>query len=522
MIQVLLPALLACARAGAQPQPPAVPRLGSAVKLVVYDDRGHVMDLPKFLGYIGRADAKSRPDPAHSGIMVTSPDGSAGMKPALTQEGSLILLSWDRLPRVKISLPWPVADDGFSTVWIDKGGEGYRDGDVVYLNEEIATSEYRAFQDALERHEAEMVPAYKPGRKSKKRFDKTREELAKAQKVQDARKRAKAFDRVIHDVSLSWEKLLFEHGLQMALDPKRAPSMRFGLTLDESILDRIDQYPWIVDMIKRSGANWVRLVFRANPADFTYSRISSFNEYDGIVAALRKGGIRVMGTILDTNQWPTTLTPEIYAARTRNLVLHYEDQIKSWEIGVEINGDWLGGLRSPLPQDTIFRIHQAAAAQVKRIDPGLETVTTLYWWDGTAPDASHSLFGWLERYQPRGFGRDVDVVGLSLWPGDNPVGMAFDRIFERVSQYFPDKHVMLTNFGYVEDKDLHGYWWLAPDDVEGGRRDLMVYYTTAACAFPRSLCGGFWWQTLDQILPQRRRSGDLYRVFSRTLQQLGR
>lgn len=495
---------------------------GGTIKLIAYDDRGKLMNLERFLAFIGRADGPEQPNPAQAPIMVTSPDGDAGAKPQLKQQGELILLSWRDLPRVRLSLPWPVADDGFSTVWLDKGGSGYADGDVVYLNEDIALTQYRYFKDALERHEAEMQPAYKPGSKSTKAFDRARDAVAKAEKTKDGVKRARAFDAALHETAMAWEKLLFEHGLQTALTDRRANALRFGLTIDDSILQRIDQYQWIVDMIKRSGANWVRLVFAPNPNDFEYRKVSSFNEYDGVVSALRQSGIRVMGTVLDTNQWPSELTPRIYSQRTRNLVLHYEDQIKSWEIGVEINGDWLGGHRHPLSQDEVFRIHQAAADQVKQIDEGLETVTTLYWWDGTAPDAAHSLLGWLERYQPRGFGRNVDVISLSLWPEDNPVGLAFDTVFHKVGQIFPDKRIMLGSFGYVEEKKLQGYWWLTPDDVEAARRDLVILYTTASCAFPKSMCGGFWWQTLDQMLPERHRDTDLFRAYSRTLSQLGR
>lgn len=515
---------LACALLGAQePKDPAPPGAGgSSVKLIAYDGGGHAMDLPKFLAFIGRADRKNPPDPAEAGIFAASPEGLAAAKPELKQSGALLTLRWEGLARIALSLPWPVAEDGFSTVWADKGGAGFSDGDVLYLNEEIALAQHRFFKEAWLKHTKDMDPAYQPGAKAKKLQARAQELMAEAQGLKEGAKRAAGFDKALKETALAWEKMLFEHGLQIAGHERFRKTLRFGLTLDESLLNRLDHYPWIIEAVKRSGANWVRLVFRSNPSDFAYAKRSSFNEYDAIVKDLRTQGLRVMGSILDTAQWPSNLTPELYAERTKNIVFHYHDQIRSWELGSELNGDWLGGIKTPLAPEKVFKIYSAAAARVKEIEPALETVATLYWWDGTAPDEEHSLFGWLSRYVPLGFGKDLDVAALSLQPEDSPVGLAFERIFERVHQFLPDKKLMLGSFGYVEGKDLKGYWWLDPSDVESARKDLAILYTTASCGVERSLCGGFWWQTLEQMLPSKRKTTDLFRVYERTLRQLGR
>ncbi|MDD5628800.1 MAG: hypothetical protein PHU21_07030, partial [Elusimicrobia bacterium] len=322
----------------------------------------------------------------------------------------------------------------------------------------------------------------------------------------------------------AWQKLLFEHGLQIALGSKDKGSLRFGLVIDESMFKRLSHYENIISAIERTGANWVRLVFRSNPEDFVYGSLRSFNEYDSIVAELRDRKLRIMGTVLDTGQWPRTMTPAVYAQRVKNLVLHYKDQIRSWEVGSELNGDWLGGVSAPLTCDQVFRIYSAGAAKVKELDPSLETVATLYWWDGTAPDAEHSLFGWLKRYSRQGFARDLDVLSLSLQPDDNPVGMAFEGIFDGAQAELPGKSLMLGSLGFAEKEKLQGYWWLKPDpdEVEAAREDLLIFATTASAAMPRSLGGGFWWQTLEQMIPSKSRTTSLYRTYAKTLERLGR
>ena len=511
--------LLAALAAGPAPWAPRAHAAsgGGSVKLIAYDRRGRPMNLAQLLAFIGRADKKPPLDPRDSGLAVSSPEGSGLAKPRLRQSGGLVVLEWDRLPRIQLSLPWPVAADGFSTVWADKNGEGFADGDAVFLNEEIALTQYRLFEEDLQRRSGQGSPPYQAGPQGRKLTEKARQSLSEARESRSAAKRAAAFDAALQAVSLAWERALFEHGRELARGPGEPPP-RFGLSLDESLLERPRELEWLAAAVRDSGANWARLVFRSNPRDFAYSEAGSFKEYDAAVSQLRKAGLRIMGCVLDAPQRPGGLTPAAYAARTKNLILHYKGLIASWEIASDLNGDWPGGL-SP---GKAFAIYAAAAAQAKKTDPSVETVASLRWWDGTAPDAEHALFGWLSRRVPQGFGRDLDVVAVSLDPEDDPVGLAFATIFERVHRALPGKRLMLGSIGYVEKKDLKGYWWLDPFETGKAREDLATLYTAAACAVPRSLCGGFWRRTLEDMLPAKGKKTGLYKAYQSALRGLVR
>jgi len=266
-------------------------RLGAArksLKLIVYGPQGGVLDLERFLSFIGRADRREGADQKLSGIFVFPPgDPASAQRPALEQKGDLIVLSWEKLSAAALSLPWPVAEDGFSSVWADKGGAGYSDGDAVFLNEELAITQYRLFKESLRKRTSDWSPIYKPGAKARKTAEGAQALMAAAHAEKGGAARARAFDAALTAVSLAWQKMLFEHGLQTALGSKRKAGLRFGLTIDESIFKRLDHYESIISAIKRSGANWVRLVFRSNPDDFTYASMRSFTEYDSLVAELR-------------------------------------------------------------------------------------------------------------------------------------------------------------------------------------------------------------------------------------------
>lgn len=501
----------------------AAPARAATVKLFAFDEKGAPLSLPGLLARLSRADEK-KPDPDRTPFWAFPLDEkNPPSRVKLAQAGPLLTATWEGGP-ARLELVWPVKEDGYSQVAADNGGNGFTDGSAVFLDEEIALTQYRLFKDSWAKRTTDSEPLYEPGKKAKALAESAKKAMAAAEREKEAPKRAAAFEKALQATSLAWEKELYEHGLQLALDERRAKNERFGLTFDDSLINtRMADLDWLAEAAQRSGSNWVRVVFRPNAQDFEYASLRSFNEYDGVIQELRKRNLKVLGAILDTTQWPKAMTPEAYAERVKNIVLHYKGQVSSWEVGSEINGDWLGGASDPLSLDQVFKIYSAGAAKAKELDPDTETMATLYWWEATAPDRAHSLSGWLKRYAPQGFGRNVDMVGVELYPEDNPVGMALERAFDTVADAVPTKKLMLSSFGYVEKDQLKGYWWLAPDDVDGGRKDLVILYTVASCAMRSSVCGGFWWQTLDQMLPVgHHRATELFKVDVHTLAQLGR
>lgn len=518
---------------------------GASVRVIAYDEEGRLLDTPGLLRYI--SPASPSPEKKAAGLYLMSldsappPGDAAGAaraqkdpraapaqgRPWWVHSSTTPQWSWTGAERVRASLPWPVPGDGFSTVDLDGDGSGYGDGGIVFLNEDAAKTAWRRLREAVGFHTDSSTPAYRPSPEFQRLEDRAKEALAAAHRPDDPRMRARLFDKALGEISAAWQKLLFEHGAQAASDPASGGGLRWGLTLDETAADRLPELDLIAARAAASGADWVRLVFRLNPEDFYYERASSFAVYDRIVHAFSSRGVRVMGSVLDSALWPKSLTPEAYVERTRSLVSHYsststgrESPVRSWEVASEPNGDWLGGWRNPLPPETILVALSSAAAEVKRLDPSLETVATLYWWEGTAEDDRHPLFAWLAWSLPQGFGKDIDIVGLSVYPNDNPLGMALDPVWRRLSELFPDKKLMLGGFGFMEKDTLHGYWWLEPGSVWEARKDIMALYTGAACALPGSLGGGFWWQALDQMLSDKKKPQALLQVYGSTIKRL--
>ncbi|MDE2290754.1 MAG: hypothetical protein KGL53_01620, partial [Elusimicrobia bacterium] len=331
--------------------------------------------------------------------------------------------------------------------------------------------------------------------------------------------RARRFDRALEAVSLAWQQVLVEHGRLVARDRRRRGALMWGLSLDETSADRLRDLDSIAAGVKASGADWVRVVFGVPRGDLTFARRDSFNPYDALIVALERRKLRVMGSVLDSMLWPPGLTPELYAERTRHLAEHYKRQVRLWEVASEPDGNWLGGDKPLDPEDVLLCVQKGVVA-VKEVDPKLETAATLQWWDGTAPDGRHGLYDWLPWAVKRGFGAGIDLVGLSLYPHRNPVGLALEPAFRELRAELPGKRYFLAGWSFGDQGQTPPYWWLDPKAVDGPRKDLTTLFTAAAPALvPESVGGGFFWPTLEQMLPAGLQPTSLYRVYKKTLRE---
>lgn len=515
-----MPLLLALWGLFASPVQPAELR---SVRVNAFDPDGRSMSAQDLLRHIAPAPyEESGVTPAESGLYVTDLEGSAvGGRPWWSRQGSDIVWQWTGPEHARFSLPWPVSKDGFSTVMLDGNGAGYRNGREILLNEEIAATAYRMMKDSLKERTTLWQPPYKPSRDVDRMLARVTRLTADAHAAKTPQRRAARFDEALTAISQAWQQILFDHGRQIVADPEFGKRLRWGLSLDETFVERIDEYERIASAVADTGADWVRLVFRADPEDFTFSKASSFSLYDDLVQRLASKKLRVMGSVLDSLLWPKGLTPEEYAQRSKNLAAHFKDSIRSWEIASEPNGGWIGDPKDPLPPETILLAVQKAVVEIKRVDRDLETVATLNWSEGTAKDDFHPLSAWLRWATARGFGAGIDVVGINLYPHRHPVGIAFDPMFREARRLLPGKLLMVGGVSFGDDDKLfRGYWWLAPNNVLDARKDLINLFMGASAAVPDGICGGFFWATLDKMFDKRGRPTGLFKAYKDTLRTL--
>lgn len=492
----------------------------AVVRLEAYGSDGMLLD---------QAGLRSLLDPAaaspSSGLRLTAPDGSPlEGRPWWVAGSTTPAWAWEGGSRAVAGLPWPLPEDGYSTVRLDADGLGYEDGRVILINEEAARWAYGAMQDSFKERTGSWKPPYKPSVKAKGLLGAAKDAVAAATAAPERRERARLFDKALSAVSIAWQQVLVEHGRQVAADPASRARLRWGLTLDETTATRPKDVQRIAEAVADAGANWVRLVFGLPEGDPAFAQETSLTPYDELVKALAARKVSVVGSILDSLLWPAGASPELCAARARVLAARYKTSVRAWEVASEPNGTWLGG-PGKTDDEAVLECARRASAEVKAVDPALETTAALHWWDGTSPDGRHGLRDWLAWAKARGFADAVDTVGLSAYPHRHPLGLSLEPAFRDLRAAFPDKPLYLSGWSYGDAGERPAYWWLSPeaDAVEGARKDLLVLYNAAAPALaPGALGGGFFWQTLDLMLPPERQATPLYRLYRKSLHGLRR
>jgi hypothetical protein len=186
----------------------------------------------------------------------------------------------------------------------------------------------------------------------------------------------------------------------------------------------------------------------------------------------------VMGEILDS-QFVGDLSVEDYLRRTREYLDTLGETVDLWEIGNEVNGEWLG-----TPQDVAAKI--AGAFDLVRAR-GRPTVLTLYYNVGCGAPAANEVFTWVERHLPERLRTDIDYVLLSYYEDDcGGRQPRWPAVFARLGRLFP---TALLGFGEI-----------GTTDPARKLRMLERYYAMRAPS-PRFIGGYFWWYFRQDMVP---------------------
>jgi hypothetical protein len=449
------------------PGAPHARATSSTIVLAVYDAAGTKLSYAQVIDRITAGGAGWRGDATYR-----VSDGSIVEMPALYQLGGEPAFDVPETG-VGLSLPWRTASTGYSTLFVDNGGGGFSTGGTVNLTYRAAL-DYRTKLDAAIARRPEFVatPAFTAADQD------ARDLLGRATAADDGSTRGALGQQALDALARAFELLLRVDGRERGA--AGAPAW-WGVTVDRTKGFR-SVMGSIADMtVAAPGSGYVRVVFDegVGPA-----------AYDGIVAEARRDGVTVVGQILDSSAM-RRLDLAAFERRVRAYVGHFPG-IDVWEIGNEINGEWLGA-------DAAAKASYAAA-YVKAADPSDTTVLTLFWQMGTAGRPTSSMFQWARDNVDPAFAANLDVVAMSTWLGGAPLGISMDEVFTRLHAMFPAQRLAMGELGYWEPGTTRAWWWRStshPTTVV--RRSLAVQMYQAALSFPSSVGGVFWWYYVQEM-----------------------
>lgn len=247
--------------------------------------------------------------------------------------------------------------------------------------------------------------------------------------------------------------------------PTPAPvDMVYGVTLD-SVTDIAD----IVTSLKGlSHKPTARVVFDENVA-------ASY--YTSPVAQIHAVS-NVMGEILDSF-YVKSITTAAYGARTTEYLNTLGNNVDIWEIGNEINGEWLGDTPTVVAKmNSAYNLVKAA---------GKKAALTLYYNQDCWANKNNEMFLWAQNNISTSMKQNLDYVWISYYEDDcNGLQPNWSTVFQKMTAMFPNSKIGFGEVGTTNSNNKAAY--------------INRYYNMNITE--KNYVGGyFWWYFKQDMVP---------------------
>ena len=201
------------------------------------------------------------------------------------------------------------------------------------------------------------------------------------------------------------------------------------------------------------------------------------SEYRAAAVAINKVSY-VMGEILDSF-YVKTLSVPAYIDRTGQYLAALSDVVDIWEIGNEINGEWLGNNADVVAKMT--GSYDLVKSQAKT------TALTLYYNQDCWSKPANEMFTWANANIPYRMKTGLDYVFVSYYEEDcNGLKPDWQAVFSKLSVMFPNSKIGFGEVGTSSKLKKADY--------------LNSYYKLKITA-PRYVGGHFWWYYRQDMVP---------------------
>jgi hypothetical protein len=206
-------------------------------------------------------------------------------------------------------------------------------------------------------------------------------------------------------------------------------------------------------------------------------------------------------------------TPAEHLNRFKDYVSTLGPSVDIWEVGNEINGEWLfGDTKECSPKASVPSTSQAdvLTKMTEAYDylksQGKVTALTLYY---NAPDAppANEMFRWTQANIPARMKTGLDYVLVSYYELDHG-GFKPDwqDMVTRLAAIFPNSKIGISEFGWSNTK--------APDAVI---KDIVTRYYAVHPKVRNWVGGGFYWEFAIDMVPYDPASGSLWSTINTAL-----
>lgn len=372
---------------------------------------------------------------------------------------------------VALAFNWPMQNKGYSLLILDNGGSGFTSGATVNFT-------YQAALDVKRRLDAAVAarPDYQASATFQSAYQSAANYIQTANGSSAQAVKGKNGQLALDQLNIAFDALLAEYGPVYAHNQLASQTPWLGVTVD-----RLDNYQGMLDMAASMTQpyGWVRVVFDTG---------KSAADYAALIRYAKSKGLKVLGQPVDSTYDVDYTSVDAYRQRFVDFLTYYNGTtaplIDAWEVGNEVNGSWL----TPEIGDRAA----AAAQEVRTRQPGAQTVLTLFWQINT-DSLECSMFNWVHAHLNQTVRQNLDVILVSQYAEQAPLGLAFDQVMTTLQAEFPNQQIGLGELGYwVEDQR---YWWAfnQASPIPGGLYATAAQYYPASLGYAGSVGGVFWW-----------------------------
>jgi len=285
------------------------------------------------------------------------------------------------------------------------------------------------------------------------------------------------------------------------------PAPIHGVTVDDKndIRDAVFLAKLLESLRHLSVKPTARIVYTPGNKDGYFSA----NSYLAATREIRSAAY-VFGQPVDSF-YMKCFTPAEHLARFKDYVTVLGPSVDIWEVGNEINGDWLfGDTRDCSPKVLVSSTSQTdvVTKMTEAYDylksQGKLTALTLY-YDGTNSwFNSHEMFRWTKANVPARMKTGLDYLLVSYYELDHG-GFKPDwqDIASRLAVIFPNSKLGISEFGWSDTK--------APGAVI---KDIVTRYYAVHPNVPSWVGGGFYWEFAIDMVPYDPASDSLWNTIN--------
>ncbi len=276
---------------------------------------------------------------------------------------------------------------------------------------------------------------------------------------------------------------------------RAVPALIHGVTVDNSSDIRDPQYreKLLASLKHISVTPTIRLVY--TPGD--KKGFIPAKSYLDATTQIRVVG-SVMGQPVDSF-YMKCFTPAEHLSRFKDYVDTLGEVVDIWEVGNEINGEWLFGSTADCSQKVSVSATSQADVVTKMTEAydyvksrGKVAALTLYYNAKCGGPPANEMFTWAEAHIPTPMRMGLDYLLVSYYEVDcGGYRPDWQQTFERLAVMFPKSKLGFSEFGWSDNK---------PPEYSAMKGIIRRTYDVHP-NIPNWIGGGFYWEFAQDMVP---------------------